>query len=149
MFTLNNLSLPKGANRKIKRIGRGQGSGWGKQAGKGHKGQKARSGGGVRVGFEGGQMPLYMRLPKRGFSNAVHKKEFAIINLELLENKFDTEEITRETLILKGLLKGRNKSLPIKVIGNFELTKKLTFKEEMKFSEGAKKIILSKGGKIS
>ena len=81
MITLNNLSSPKGANKKTKRIGRGQGSGWGTQAGKGHKGQKARSGGGVRTGFEGGSMPLYMRLPKRGFSNARFKNNFASISL--------------------------------------------------------------------
>ena len=75
---MNNLSSPKGAHKNIKRIGRGQGSGQGTQAGKGHKGQKARSGGGVRTGFEGGSMPLYMRLPKRGFKNFPFKKEYAI-----------------------------------------------------------------------
>ena len=88
MLTLNNLKSPKGAHRNTKRIGRGQGSGWGTQAGKGHKGQKARSGGGVMLGFEGGQMPIYRRLPKRGFSNAPFKTEYAIVTLDQVAAKF-------------------------------------------------------------
>ena len=81
MLTLNNLKSPKGAHRNTKRIGRGQGSGQGTQAGKGHKGQKARKSGHVRIAFEGGNMPIYMRQPKRGFSNYPFKKQFAVINL--------------------------------------------------------------------
>ena len=81
MLTLNNLQSPKGSHRNTKRIGRGQGSGQGTQAGKGHKGQKARSGGGVRTGFESGAMPLYIKLPKRGFSNAPFKTEYAEVSI--------------------------------------------------------------------
>ena len=127
MLNLNNLSSPKGSNRNTKRIGRGQGSGQGTQAGKGHKGQKARSGGGVRTGFEGGSMPLYMRLPKRGFKNAPFKKEFAIISLDQIEMKYDAETVSRETLVDLGLLKGANKRLPIKVLSGDTFTKKLNF----------------------
>ena len=136
MLTLNNLKSPKGAHRNIKRIGRGQGSGQGTQAGKGHKGQKARAGGGVRTGFEGGAMPLYMRLPKKGFSNAP------------LEAKFDSGEVTREALIEKGLLNGINKRRPIKVLANGELTKKLTFVKIDKFSKSAREAIEKAGGEI-
>ena len=131
MLTLNNLKSPK-AVRKPKRIGRGQGSGWGTQAGKGHKGQKARSGGGVRTGFEGGAMPLYMRLPKKGFSNAPFKAECAIIKLSQLDKKFESGEVARESLIEKGLLSGRDKHRPIKILGDGELTKRLTFVKNRK-----------------
>jgi len=148
MLTLNNLKSPKGAHRNIKRIGRGQGSGQGTQAGKGHKGQKARAGGGVRTGFEGGAMPLYMRLPKRGFSNAPFKTEHAEVSLAQLEAKFDGGEVTREALIEKGLLKGINKRRPIKVLANGELTKKLTFVKISKFSKSAREAITKAGGEI-
>lgn len=149
MLTLNNLKSPKGAHREIKRIGRGQGSGQGTQAGKGHKGQKARAGGGVRTGFIGGAMPLYMRLPKRGFKNAPFKTEYAIVSLEQIEAKFDGEEVNRETLVSKGLLKGANKRLPIKILANGELKKSLTFKGISKFSKVAEKAIIDNGGSIS
>lgn len=148
MLTLNNLKSPKGAHRNIKRIGRGQGSGQGTQAGKGHKGQKARAGGGVRTGFEGGAMPLYMRLPKRGFSNAPFKTEHAEVSLAQLEAKFDSGEVTRESLIEKGLLKGINKRRPIKVLANGELTKKLTFVKISKFTKSAREAIAKAGGEI-
>jgi large subunit ribosomal protein L15 len=148
MLTLNNLKSPKGAHRNIKRIGRGQGSGQGTQAGKGHKGQKARAGGGVRTGFEGGAMPLYMRLPKRGFSNAPFKTIHAEISLAQLEAKFDGGEVTREALIEKGLLKGINKRRPIKVLANGELTKALTFVKISKFSKSAQEAITKAGGSI-
>ena len=148
MLTLNNLKSPKGAHRNIKRIGRGQGSGWGTQAGKGHKGQKARAGGGVRTGFEGGAMPLYMRLPKKGFSNAPFKTVYAIINLKTLSEKFDGGEVSRETLIEKGLLSGADKKLPIKILGDGELTKKLSFVNIAKFSKSAKEAIEKAGGEI-
>lgn len=148
MLTLNNLKSPKGAHRNIKRIGRGQGSGQGTQAGKGHKGQKARAGGGVRTGFEGGAMPLYMRLPKRGFSNAPFKTIHAEVSLAQLDAKFDGEEVTREALIAKGILKGINKRRPIKILGNGELTKKLTFVSIAKFSKSARESIEKLGGEI-
>ena len=141
MLTLNNLKSPKGAHKNIKRIGRGQGSGQGTQAGKGHKGQKARAGGGVRTGFEGGAMPLYMRLPKKGFSNAPFKTEYAEVSLAQLEAKFDSGEVTREALIEKGLLKGINKRLPIKILANGEITKKLTFIKINKFSKSVREAI--------
>ena len=148
MLTLNNLKSPKGAHRNTKRIGRGQGSGWGTQAGNGHKGQKARSGGGVKLGFEGGQMPIYRRLPKRGFSNAPFKTEYAVINLGRIAEKFEGEEVKIETLIEKGMLNGRFKSLPIKVLGEGELKSGLTFKGINKFSKSAEEAINKAGGKI-
>lgn len=148
MLTLNNLKSPKGAHKNIKRIGRGQGSGQGTQAGKGHKGQKARAGGGVRTGFEGGAMPLYMRLPKRGFSNAPFKTVYAEVSLAQIDAKFDGEEVTREGLVAKGILKGANKRLPIKILGNGELTKKLTFVSIAKFTKSAREAIEKLGGEI-
>lgn len=148
MLTLNNLSSPKGAHRNIKRLGRGQGSGQGKQAGKGHKGQKARSGGGTRPGFEGGAMPLYMRLPKRGFSNAPFKTIYAEVNLSAIDAKFDGQEVSRETLVANGLLKGINKRRPIKVLAKGELSKSLTFVNIEKFSKSAMELISKAGGKI-
>ncbi|WP_034719189.1 50S ribosomal protein L15 [Bacteriovorax sp. DB6_IX] len=148
-MTLNNLKSPKGAHKNIKRIGRGQGSGQGTQAGKGHKGQKARAGGGVRTGFEGGNMPLYMRLPKKGFSNAPFKTEYAEVSLAQLEAKFDGGEVTREALIEKGLLSGINKRRPIKVLANGELKTALTFVNIDKFSKAAAEAVEKAGGKIS
>ena len=148
MLTLNNLKSPKGAVRNTKRIGRGQGSGWGTQAGKGHKGQKARSGGGVRLGYEGGQMPIYMRLPKRGFSNYPFKTEYAIVTLDQIQAKFDSEEVNRENLVAKGLLNGINKRLPIKILTKGDFTKSLTFNGIDKFSKSASELINKAGGKI-
>lgn len=148
MLKLNNLKSPKGAHKNTKRIGRGQASGQGKQAGKGHKGQDARSGGGVRTGFIGGAMPLYMRLPKKGFSNAPFKTEYAIVNLNQIEEKFDTGEVTRESLISVGLLNGQEKRWPIKILGNGELKKALTFVNIEKFSNTAAELIAKAGGKI-
>ena len=148
MLTLNNLKSPKGAHRNIKRIGRGQGSGQGTQAGKGHKGQKARAGGGVRTGFEGGNLPLYMRLPKKGFSNAPFKTEYGLVSLGQIDAKFDSGEVTREALIEKGLLKGHNKRLPIKILANGEITKALTFVKINKFSGASREAITKAGGTI-
>jgi len=148
MLTLRTLNSPKGANKNTKRIGRGQGSGQGTQAGKGHKGQKARNGGGTRLGFEGGQTPLYRRLPKVGFSNAPFKVDYAVVNLEKLAAKYGTETVTRETLIDKGFLAGINKSLPIKVLAKGEFTKALTFKGIEKFSAKALELIKKAGGKV-
>lgn len=149
MLTLSTLKSPKGATRKSKRIGRGQGSGWGTQAGKGHKGQKARSGGGIMLGFEGGQMPIYRRLPKRGFSNAPFKTEYAVLNLTKIAEKFDAGEVTREALVEKGLLSGKNKRLPIKILNKGEgFNTALTFVNIEKFSVAAKDAVEKAGGKI-
>lgn len=150
MLTLNNLQSPKGSTKKNKRIGRGQGSGQGTQAGKGHKGQKARAGGGVRLGYEGGQMPIYMRLPKRGFSNAPFKTEYAILTLGQIESKFESTDtpVNRETLIQKKLLKGIEKRLPIKILSKGEFKKSLVFVDIEKFSKSAAEAVSNSGGKI-
>ena len=148
MLNLNNLSSPRGANKNTKRIGRGQGSGQGTQAGKGHKGQKARSGGGVRTGFEGGSMPLYMRLPKRGFSNAPFKKDYAVISLDQIEYKFESGDVDRDSLVKVGLLKGINKRLPIKILNGDTFSKKLNFVGIEKFSASATDKISKTGSTI-
>jgi len=153
MLKLNNLKSPKGAHRNIKRIGRGEGSGWGQQASKGHKGQKARSGGGTALGFEGGQMHLYRRLPKKGFLNAPFKKNYALVNLAQLVDKFaDGDEVNRSSLIEKGFLKGVNKRLPIKILAKEiegkTFSVKLTFNGVEKFSASAKALIEKTGGTI-
>ena len=141
---LYNIKPAEGATKTRKRLGRGIGSGTGKTSGKGHKGQNARSGGGVRPGFEGGQLPLFRRLPKRGFSNAKFKTEYAIINLSDL-NKFENNtEITPELLKEMGLVK--NQMDGIKVLGNGTLERKLTVKAH-KFSSAAKEQIEKLGGK--
>ena len=141
---LHSMYPAEGATKKRKRIGRGTSSGTGKTAGKGHKGQNARSGGGVRPGFEGGQLPLFRRLPKRGFSNAKFKTEYAVINLSDL-NRFENDTvITPELLKEMGLVK--NQIDGIKVLGNGTLEKKLTIKAH-KFSSVAKEQIEKLGGK--
>jgi large subunit ribosomal protein L15 len=148
MLTLKNLKSP-GSNKNTKRLGRGKASGQGVQAGKGHKGQWARSGGGVRIGFEGGQLPLYMRLPKRGFSNHPFKVEFALINLEQLENNFNSgENVNRNALIERGLLKGENKSLPLKLLAKGTLTKSVNISDFAKLSKTASEAIVRCNGKI-
>ena len=142
---LNSLYPNDGATKTRKRVGRGPGSGLGKTSGKGHKGQNARSGGGVRPGFEGGQLPLFRRLPKRGFTNAMFKTRYAVINLSDL-NKFDNgAEVTPEILKNMGIVK--NLQDGIKVLGNGTLEKKLTVKAN-KFSLKAKEAIEKSGGKI-
>ncbi|MEC0247204.1 50S ribosomal protein L15 [Paenibacillus chitinolyticus] len=139
---LHELSSAEGARHTRKRIGRGVGSGLGKTSGRGHKGQNARSGGGVRPGFEGGQNPLYRRLPKRGFVNPT-RKEFAIVNLEDL-NKFEAgTEVTPELLMETGVVKSPKDG--IKILGNGELTVKLTVKAN-KFSQSAVDKIQAAGG---
>ena len=141
---LNSIYAPYGATQTRKRVGRGTGSGLGKTSGKGHKGQNARSGGGVRPGFEGGQLPLYRRLPKRGFSNARFKTRYAVINLSDL-NKFEDETVvTPELLKEMGIVK--NQLDGIKVLGNGNLDKKLIVKAH-KFSEVAQNQIEKLGGK--
>ena len=142
---LNELRPNDGATKARKRVGRGPGSGTGKTAGRGENGQNSRSGGGVRVGFEGGQTPLFRRLPKRGFSNARFKKVYAVINLDDL-NKFDEgAEVTPELLKDMGLVKNMKDGL--KVLANGKLEKKLTVKAN-KFSKEAKAQIEKIGGKI-
>lgn len=141
---LNELKYNEGSKKDIKRLGRGSSSGTGKTSGRGENGQKSRSGGGVRVGFEGGQLPLYRRLPKRGFSNAMFKKTYAVINVSDL-NKFEEgTEVTPELLFEMGIIKKQLSG--IKVLGNGELTKKLTVRAQ-KFSSIAKEKIEAAGGK--
>ncbi|AAM25417.1 large subunit ribosomal protein L15 [Caldanaerobacter subterraneus subsp. tengcongensis MB4] len=141
---LHDLKPAEGSTKKKKRVGRGIGSGHGKTSGRGHKGQNARSGGGVRPGFEGGQMPLTRRIPKRGFTN-IFKKEYAIVNVGTLEERFeDGAEITPEVLIEKGIIKDVKDG--VKILGDGELTKKLTVKAH-KFSQSAVEKIQAVGGK--
>lgn len=141
---LNNLKPVAGARHSKKRLGRGIGSGLGKTAGKGSKGQNARSGGGVRLGFEGGQLPLFQRLPKRGFHNHT-RKEYAIVNIEQLNIFEDGALVDVEALIKAHLVKEVLDG--VKVLGQGELTKKLTVKAT-KFSESAKKAIEAAGGSV-
>lgn len=142
---LHTMMPNEGAVKSRKRVGRGPGSGLGKTSGKGHKGQNARSGGGVRPGFEGGQLPLFRRLPKRGFSNARFKTEYAVINLSDLNKFEDGAIITPELLKEMGLVKKQLNG--VKILGNGKLEKKLIVKAH-KFSDVAKKEIESLGGKI-
>ena len=139
---LENLQYTEGSRFVSKRIGRGQGSGNGKTAGKGHKGQNARSGGGVALGFEGGQTPLYKRIPKRGFTNYT-RKEYEIVNGASLNVFEDGATVDFETLKAAGLLKKQLDG--VKVLGCGELTKKLTVKAN-KFSATAKESIEKAGG---
>lgn len=141
---LHELKAAPGATKATKRKGRGTGSGQGKTAGRGQDGQKSRSGGGVRLGFEGGQMPLYRRIPKRGFTN-IWRTDYATINVDDL-NKFDEgAEITRDTLIEKRLI--RRNSQMVKILGDGKLEKKITVKAN-KFSKSAKEKIEAAGGKV-
>ena len=142
---LHELSPNEGAVKSKKRVGRGIGSGLGKTSGKGHKGQNARSGGGVRPGFEGGQLPLFRRLSKRGFNNYNFRTVYAVVNVGDLERFEDGTTVTIEMLKESGLV---NKELDgIKILGNGKLTKKLTVKAN-KFSNTAKEKIESVCGKI-
>ena len=141
---LDRLKAPKGSRKSKKRVGRGESSGWGKTSGRGHKGQNSRSGGGTRPGFEGGQMPLQRRLPKRGFTN-IFKTEYSIMNVGRLEGAFEAgDTIDTEALIAKGLLK--KKGLPLKVLAVGELKAALTVKANV-FSKAAKTEIEAAGGK--
>lgn len=141
---LHTLYPNDGATKKRKIVGRGPGSGLGKTCGKGHKGQNARSGGGVRPGFEGGQLPLFRRLPKRGFTNAKFKTIYAVINLTDLNKFEDGSVITPELLKDMGILK--NQLDGVKVLGNGKLEKKLTVKANQ-FSDTAVAAIEALGGK--
>jgi large subunit ribosomal protein L15 len=141
---LNTLQPTPGSRRPRKRLGRGPGSGTGKTAGKGSKGQNARSGGGVRPGFEGGQLPLFQRLPKRGFKN-VNRKDYAIINLDDLNAFAAGDVVSPETLlgrnVIKKVLSG------VKILGNGQLEKALTVKAH-KFSKSAEEAIIKAGGTV-
>jgi large subunit ribosomal protein L15 len=140
---IHELTPAPDSNKAVKRVGRGHGSGNGKTAGKGHKGQKARSGGGVRIGFEGGQMPLMRRIPKRGFNN-IFATKYAIINVSDLNKFKDGTVVDAELLKAAGLIKKEYDG--VKVLGNGELTSKVTVKAA-KFSQSATEKIEKAGGK--
>ncbi|HZG86981.1 50S ribosomal protein L15 [Paenibacillus sp.] len=139
---IHELQPAPGSRQTRKRVGRGVGSGMGKTSTRGHKGQNARSGGGVRPGFEGGQNPLYRRLPKRGFNNPF-RKEYAIVNLDQLSGFADGTEVTPEILINSGIIK--NPLAGIKILGEGDLTVKLSVKAN-KFSKSAVEKITAAGG---
>jgi large subunit ribosomal protein L15 len=141
---LSELKSPAGSNKNKKRVGRGIGSGHGKTSTRGHKGQKARSGGGTRPGFEGGQMPLQRRLPKRGFNN-IFRKEYVIINVKDLNRFEDGTEVTPEVLLQAGLIKSLKEK--VKILGDGELEKKLVLKVN-KVSQQAQEKVTAKGGKV-
>ena len=141
---LHELKPAEGSRQERNRVGRGSSSGNGKTSGRGQKGQKSRSGGGVRLGFEGGQTPLFMRLPKRGFTN-VNRKEYAVVNLDILNRFEDGTEVTPLTLVEAGIVKDEKSG--IKVLGNGELTKKLAVKAA-KFSKTAEEAIVANGGSV-
>ena len=143
-MNLHELSPAAGSNTKAYRKGRGAGSGNGKTAGRGHKGQKARSGGGVRVGFEGGQMPLVRRLPKRGFNN-IFAKRLEAINVSALEKFEDGAVVDAQALLAKGILS--KCEYGVKILGNGSITKKLTVQASA-FSASAKEKIEAAGGKV-
>ena len=141
------LSAPQGANKKPKRVGRGSSSGLGTTAGKGNKGQQSRSGGKTYVGFEGGQMPLYRRIARKGFSNYPFKKEYVCINVELLDAKFnDGDTVNAASLVAKGFISSKSSSA-VKILGNGEITKKLTVDVD-KVSASAKAKIEKAGGTV-
>ncbi|MFM1627229.1 50S ribosomal protein L15 [Streptococcus mutans] len=141
---LHELKPAQGSRKTRNRVGRGSSSGNGKTAGRGQKGQKARSGGNIRSGFEGGQTPLFRRLPKRGFTN-INAKEYALVNLEQLNVFEDGAEVTPVVLVETGIVKAEKSG--IKILGNGDLTKKLTVKAA-KFSKSAEAAIIAKGGSI-
>ena len=142
---LEELKSAPGSRTTRRRVGRGIGSGLGKTSGKGHKGQNARSGGGVRPGFEGGQMPLFRRIPKRGFNNSRYAKVYTEVTLAMLEKLENGTEVTAESLIEMGVIKKVNDGIVI--LGNGELTKKLTVKAS-RVTKNAEAKIIAAGGKI-
>ena len=143
---IDTLQPAEGSRKSVKRLGRGTGSGLGKTSGKGHKGQWARSGGGVRPGFEGGQMPLTRRLPKRGFNNHF-KKVYAIVNVDVLANFEANAVVDYEALYYAGLIKEVKKAVGLKVLGSGELNVALTVRAN-KFSAQAKEAIEKAGGTV-
>ena len=146
-MNLHNLKPRPGAKHRVKRLGCGESSGLGKTSGRGHKGQKSRSGGGVRPGFEGGQMPLHRRLPKRGFNNTRFQDKIAVVNVASLSERFeDGDTVNMETLKAARLVKGTYDE--VKILGNGDLAKKLTV-EGCKVSATAKEKIEKAGGSIT
>lgn len=145
MLSLSNLAPKSGSTKEKKRIGRGQGSGHGGTATRGHKGSKARSGSGIKPGFEGGQMPLQRRLPKRGFNN-IFKKEYAIVSLSDLEGFAEGSKVDRQALLDAGLISKRDKL--VKVLANGEINKPLTVSID-KVSSGARQKIEAAGGTVA
>ncbi len=143
MIHLGNLSPNKGANRQRKRLGRGPGTGHGKTAGRGHKGFKSRSGSGIKPGFEGGQMPLQRRVPKRGFTN-INTIKFSIVSLAQLDKLDAGTEVTAEVLVEKGMAR---KGFPVKVLANGEISQAVTVNVS-KVSAGAKAKIEAAGGTV-
>ncbi|MGB0272256.1 MAG: 50S ribosomal protein L15 [Opitutales bacterium] len=143
-MNLDKIPTIKGATHATKRLGRGEGSGHGKTSGKGHKGQKARSGGGIRIGFEGGQMPLYRKLPRRGFNNFNFRTSFQTVNVGELE-KVAGETINRETLVKAGLIRDNDEG--VKLLGDGDVSKALTVTVD-KASASAKSKIEAAGGQV-
>ena len=144
-MNLENIPTIKGGTHPTKRLGRGEGSGHGKTSGKGHKGQKARSGGGIRVGFEGGQMPLYRKLPRRGFNNKYFKISYQLVNVGHLD-KLEGDIVNRETLVCAGLIRDNDQG--VKLLGHGEISKAFTV-DVNKVSEMARNKIVSAGGNIA
>ena len=144
-MNLHDLRPVPGSNRKAKRLGQGIASGKGKTAGKGHKGHKARAGGGVRPGFEGGQMPLVRRVPKRGFNNARFSKDYQIINLISLSEKFDGGEVGPQELVNAGII--RSIALPVKLLAKGDVDKAFVVKVHV-ISKGARAKVEAAGGKV-
>jgi large subunit ribosomal protein L15 len=143
-MNLENIPTIKGATHPTKRLGRGEGSGHGKTSGKGHKGQKARSGGGIRIGFEGGQMPLYRKLPRRGFNNFNFKTSYQLVNVGQLA-KLEGDVVSRQALIAAGLIRDNDQG--VKLLGDGEVSKAFTV-TVCKVSGSAKSKIEAAGGKI-
>ncbi len=143
MLTLANLSPQAGSTKQVKRLGRGPGSGHGKTAGRGHKGFKSRSGSGVKPGFEGGQMPLQRRIPKRGFTN-IFKKEYALVSLTQLNEMGGEEVITAEKLVAAGIIKN---GMLVKVLANGEITCAVKIQVD-KISKAAQSKIEAAGGSV-
>ena len=143
-MNLENIPTIKGATHTTKRLGRGEGNGHGKTCGKGHKGQKCRSGGGIPIGFEGGQMPLYRKLPRRGFNNFNFRKNYRIVNVGQLQ-KLEGDVVSSETLVAAGLIRDNDDS--VKLLGEGELSKAFTVTVD-KVSKSAKEKIEAAGDKI-
>ena len=143
---MNSIRVPAGATRQRKRLGRGPGSGTGKTSGKGHKGQNARSGGGVRPGFEGGQMPLYRRIARRGFSNYRFKVEYVPVNLDVLSARYDAKAVVDIASLKEHGLIGRNVT-HVKILGRGEIDKAITVRG-LRVSDGARKKIEAAGGSV-
>lgn len=143
-MNLENIPTIKGATHPTKRLGRGEGNGRGKTCGQGHKGQKARSGGGIRIGFEGGQMPLYRKLPRRGFNNKDFKVSYQLVNVDQLE-KLEGDLVNRESLVKAGLI--RDNSQGVKLLGDGDVSKAYTV-NVCKVSKTAQGKIEAAGGKV-